>query len=298
MGLLQLEYFKALAENEHLTQTAKELMVSAPSLSATIARLEEELGCKLFDRDGRKIKLNECGERYLKYTNEILALMENAKKEVLDMSSKNSNHLSIGISSPIVWLDAIRAFIMAYPAITVSHTLLKRDRFKNFSYCSKFDFIITATTDMSGDEWDHKTLIADDKPVIAAHPSHPLASKSAIHLNETKDEKYIAVSIDFSMRKFFEDSCKTSGFTPKVSLECDYILRAEMLKAEYGIVFTTESGARANMLPGARYIRIIDPPIRRPQGIFYNKRNYLSKSARTFLDFMVDYHKEYQDRQC
>lgn len=295
MGLLQLEYFKALAENEHLTQTAKELMVSAPSLSATISRFEEELGCKLFNRDGRNIKLNECGKIYLKYTNEILALVENAKKEVLDMSSQNSCYLSVGISSPIVWLDAIRAFIKAYPAITVSHTLLKCDRFKNFSYCSKFDFIITATTDMSGDEWTHKTLIADDTPVIAVYPSHPFASKSTIHLTETKDEKYIAVSKDFSMRKFFEDSCAMSGFAPKISLECDYILRAEMLKAEYGIVFTTQSGARANMLHDAQYIRVIDPPIKRSQGIFYINRNYLSKSAQAFLDFMVDYHKEFQD---
>lgn len=296
MGLLQLEYFKALAEKGHLTQTAKELMVSAPSLSATIARLEEDLGCKLFDRDGRNIKLNECGKIYLRYTNEILALMENARKEVLDMSSQNSHNLSIAISSPIVWLDAIRAFIKANPDVTVSHTLVKRNQFKDFSYCSKFDFIITATTDMPGSEWTYKTLISDDKPVIAVYPSHPFASKKAIRLNESKDEKYIAVSKDFSMRKFFEDSCMMSDFSPKIILECDYILRTEMLKAEYGIVFTTESGARANMLQGAMYIPVLDPPIRRTQGIFYNKRNYLSKSAQTFLDFMVDYYKDFQDK--
>ena len=295
MGLLQLEYFKALAEKEHLTQTAKDLLVSAPSLSATISRLEEDLGCKLFDRDGRNIRLNECGKIYLKYTNEILALMENARKEVLDMSSKNSSQISIAVSSPIVWLDPIRAFTKANPDISVSHTLLKRDRFKDFSYCSKFDFILTATTDVTGSEWDYKTLISDDKPVIAVYPSHPFAKRESLRLIETKDEKYISVTKDFSMRKFFEDSCAMSDFSPKIILECDYILRTEMLKAEYGIVFTTESGARANMLQNAIYIPVLDPPVRRTQGIFYNKRSYLSKTAQIFLDFMLDYYKEFQD---
>ncbi|MDR1702829.1 MAG: LysR family transcriptional regulator, partial [Sporomusaceae bacterium] len=95
MGLLQLEYFKALAEREHLTQTAKELMVSAPSLSATIARLEEDLGCKLFDRDGRNIKLNECGKIYLRYASEVLSLLENAKKEVLDFTQQKNSYISL-----------------------------------------------------------------------------------------------------------------------------------------------------------------------------------------------------------
>ena len=43
MDLLQLKYFCALAKNEHLTMTARELMVSAPSLSLTIKKLEKEL---------------------------------------------------------------------------------------------------------------------------------------------------------------------------------------------------------------------------------------------------------------
>lgn len=40
MELLQLRYFKELAESEHLTNTAKKLMISAPLLSMTISRLE------------------------------------------------------------------------------------------------------------------------------------------------------------------------------------------------------------------------------------------------------------------
>lgn len=40
MDLLQLRYFKLLAENQHLTKTAQQLKISSPSLSATLKRLE------------------------------------------------------------------------------------------------------------------------------------------------------------------------------------------------------------------------------------------------------------------
>ncbi len=290
MSILQLEYFKALAETGHLTKTANSLFIAVPSLSSSIARLEKEVGCKLFDRDGRNMRLNKSGEIYLKYTNEILMQLENAKKEAQDIATMADNSISIAISSPVVWLDPIRLFIHEHPELKVSHTLIKYDRFKDSSYCSKFDFIITALTDLPDSKWEYQQLIADDKPVIAVYPSHPFANRKSLRLNETKDETYIALSRDFSMRKFFDDSCQLSGFTPKIVLECDYILRSSMLAAEYGIVFTTVSGSQAKMFSDAVYIPVDDPPIRRTQGIFWNRQRYLSKNALLFRDFMIDYY--------
>ena len=44
MTLTQLNYFVKVAENGHLTQTAKELLIAQPSLTQAIRKLEEELG--------------------------------------------------------------------------------------------------------------------------------------------------------------------------------------------------------------------------------------------------------------
>ena len=79
MDLLQLRYFNLLAENQHLTRTAEHLKISSPSLSATIKRLENELGVQLFDRKGRNIILNNYGEILLSYVKEIFLLLENAQ---------------------------------------------------------------------------------------------------------------------------------------------------------------------------------------------------------------------------
>ena len=61
MDLLQMQYFLKIAETGNMTRAAEELYISQSSLSRTIARLEKDLGVKLFDRVGRQIQLNEFG---------------------------------------------------------------------------------------------------------------------------------------------------------------------------------------------------------------------------------------------
>ena len=65
ISLLQLQYFQALAAEQHLTRTAEKLYISQSTLSFTITKLERELGVRLFDRNGGSLRLNECGQKYL-----------------------------------------------------------------------------------------------------------------------------------------------------------------------------------------------------------------------------------------
>lgn len=95
MDLLQLKYFKVVAEQEHITKSAKLLMVSQPYLSAIVARLEEEMGGQLFDRDGRNVVLNEYGKILLHHANEALQHLEDAKKEIADMRSRDTKYIRV-----------------------------------------------------------------------------------------------------------------------------------------------------------------------------------------------------------
>src|SRR6266702_2854209 len=65
MDLLQLRYFQAVARHQHVSRAAVELRVAQPALSRAIARLEAELGVPLFDRRGRRVRLNRFGAMFL-----------------------------------------------------------------------------------------------------------------------------------------------------------------------------------------------------------------------------------------
>ena len=69
MNEQQMRYFQKLAERQNLSRTAQELVISPPALSAVIRRLEEELDCRLFDRNGRGIVLNQNGQLLLRRVN-------------------------------------------------------------------------------------------------------------------------------------------------------------------------------------------------------------------------------------
>ena len=69
MDLTQLEYFRVVARYENITRAAKDLYVSQPTLSQSIARLESSLGIELFDRVNGKLHLNDAGRMFLERVN-------------------------------------------------------------------------------------------------------------------------------------------------------------------------------------------------------------------------------------
>ena len=94
MELLQLKYFKTVAELGKISAAAEALYISAPALSTSISRLEKELGVQLFDRYAKRIALNAQGEIFLRYVNQMFDALECGKKELLQNASRHTagNH--------------------------------------------------------------------------------------------------------------------------------------------------------------------------------------------------------------
>lgn len=59
----QMEYFEALAQVGHFGRAAAQVGVTQPALSAQIAEMEQRLGCQLFERGGRAVRLTEPGRQ-------------------------------------------------------------------------------------------------------------------------------------------------------------------------------------------------------------------------------------------
>lgn len=78
MTVSQLRYFACVAQVQNLSKAAQMLHLSQPSLSKSISKLEEELGAPLFDRAGKRLLLNERGERFLESAQLILQELEGA----------------------------------------------------------------------------------------------------------------------------------------------------------------------------------------------------------------------------
>ena len=72
MTLQQLRYAVAVADCRSITEAAKDLFVSQPSLSAAIQELEQETGTQLFIRKSRGVILTAEGEEFLSYARQVV----------------------------------------------------------------------------------------------------------------------------------------------------------------------------------------------------------------------------------
>lgn len=98
MDLKSYRYVVKIAELHNLTKAAGELYVSQPALSHYIAKLEEELGTALFNRNTNPISLTAAGERYVETARMILALNDRMKQDISDIAHQKKGVLTIGIS--------------------------------------------------------------------------------------------------------------------------------------------------------------------------------------------------------
>ena len=98
-----LPAFRAVAEVEHVQRAAKNLRITPSSLSRAIGLLETHLGCLVFDRVGRNVKLNPAGE-------ELLAAVRDGMRRIDDGIARATGTLATGELVIASEGDALLAF--------------------------------------------------------------------------------------------------------------------------------------------------------------------------------------------
>ena len=89
----QLINFQKAAQYNNMSRAAKELYISQPAISKSIAEMENELGVQLFDRRGKRIRLNETGRKVLVYVDQILA----AYNQIFQLALQSQTEITINI---------------------------------------------------------------------------------------------------------------------------------------------------------------------------------------------------------
>ena len=105
MDLKQLRYFAAVAELGSVSAAARQLYMSQPPLSTQIRQLEEELSCRLFNRDGRRFILTDAGKLLYERTQGLLAMADSIEKELRDFREGACGTVRLGVVSSVCGAD-------------------------------------------------------------------------------------------------------------------------------------------------------------------------------------------------
>lgn len=110
--------FRAVAELEHLPTAAERLHISPSALSRSVRLLEEAVGKQLFDREGRRIVLNEDGRQMLAAVRLGMRHIDDALQSI--MSGAVKGHIRVAAPGPIAALfvlPALRSLTDRYPEL-------------------------------------------------------------------------------------------------------------------------------------------------------------------------------------
>ena len=115
-----LQAFEAVARRRSFALAAAELHLTASAISHQIARLEEHLAIKLFERSAHGVRLSPAGEQYLSRVAGALSAIAAATDDMRQGVS-NSLYVHAGPSFASLWLmSRLHAFAKAYPDISLN----------------------------------------------------------------------------------------------------------------------------------------------------------------------------------
>lgn len=288
----QFEYFRTLAQMEHVTKAAEALSITQPALSRSIARFEEEIGAPLFERQGRSIKLNKYGKLFLKRVDIMMKEFELGKKEIQELLEPGRGAVSFGflhtLSTNLI-PDVIAAFRCKFPNITItlkqspSHSLLE-DMQKG-----ELDFCLVSPIELHTPiEW---TKLFSEQLFVYVPKTHMLAKHTSIDLHQLAEEPFILLKQGYALRILTEEMLQEKGIQPKIAFEGD---EADTIA---GLV---AAGLGISILPdmkGTDINNIIKIPINPPEyeriiALAWVDGRFLSPAALQFKGFIFDYFAE------
>lgn len=290
MDIHSLTYFKKVAELQHITRAAEELHVAQPSLSRTIARMEDELGVQLFERSGKNIFLNEYGSIVLRHTNRILQEIKDIHREIADVSEESDRTVSVSLySASKLFPNLVMAFKREHPGIRLQ--IVQESLNKNPSE----ECDITLYSTMQPDIRENSVTLFAEDIMLALPKSNPLSQRSSLNLSEVANEEFICLQRGKSLRTITDIYCKIAGFEPSVVLESDSPETVrELIRAGIGISFIPSITWQGMETKDLVLVPIEAPQCKRYIHLSWRSTGYFSPAAVLFRDFLQEYFRPYQ----
>lgn len=218
MELKQLQLFKKTAELEHVTKAAADLSVSQPYLSKTISELEAELGSCLFDHQGRSIVLNPCGKAFYRRAINILNEIEDAKKEIQNISLLQENQLTIVTNISQFMPGLIEMVSSCNSDLKIRQLSAKRSEIIRMIINGEADFAVCSPPIENNP--DINTInIRYEQGVIIYPEGHWLKDYKYVSFEKVKDETFISVSQGYAARDILDSYFARLGLKQKIQIE-------------------------------------------------------------------------------
>lgn len=290
MEIRQLVTFKRIAELRSYTRAAESLSLTQPAVSHQLRTLEEELGQKLFNVDGRKTTLTEAGSAFLPYVDRVLTALDDSKRALATLEAGDKGTISIaaiGSSTIYVLPDLLYKFREAFPEIEIILRTAGGDEILDLVTRDEVDFgIVGSHVPIS----EFATIpLFKDKIGPFVHAGHPFAKKRGVTFAELAREPLIQLGTWRSWQNYVLSLFRDVGATPHIRLHLDSIDAVKrMVERGLGFTIIPNTAAREEIADGTLVaLSPIDiPPLIRQVLIIRKKKKTFTKAQQRFIKFL------------
>ncbi|MGO1055252.1 LysR family transcriptional regulator [Crossiella sp. CA198] len=287
MDLLALRHFQTLARLEHVGRAADQLRIAQPSLSRTLTRLEQDLGVPLFDRHGRRIRLNRFGSAFLRRVDRVLAELDDARQELADAAGLARGIVAVATETLLPLTEVLRTFLARHPLVDV--------RLFQSAATGMADQLRTGEADLCiGSQplpgKDIHTQVLLDEPVLLCVPTgHRLAGQGRISVAELTGEPFITTPPGYWQRTLVERLFATAGADLHVVCEGEEPEGIfHLIGAGFGIGLVPAFGRRIGLPANVVWLEVADPGCHRVLSVAWRQDSYLSVAAQRFRDHTIE----------
>ncbi|MEU7985948.1 LysR family transcriptional regulator [Streptosporangium canum] len=255
MELQQMRYVVAVAETSNFTRAAEQCLVVQSALSHQIAKLERELGAKLFSRTSRRVRLTPAGEAFLPAARQALDAAERARAEVAAAAGEIRGRLAIGAIPTVTAVDlpaTLKRFHLRHRQVRISlrsgasEELIERVR------QGTLDAAFLGLPPTARPQGVRGRELARGDLVAVVAPDHPLADEERVDLHQLSDEPFVDFPPGTAARAQSDEAFAAAGVRREVAFEVttvDFITR--LIRQGLGI----------GMLPAAFVAELPDLPV-------------------------------------
>ncbi|MDO4937097.1 MAG: LysR family transcriptional regulator [Sutterellaceae bacterium] len=304
-------YLQTLFSVGSISQAAKRLDISQPSLTQHIQRIESEWGVEVIDRSVRPFRPTAAGQMVLETLIEMHDAKEACKRALIDLSKGVRGHIRIGVSEyrEVCFLtEVIPVFQKKYPMVQLSLVEGTTDQLEEFANAGHTDVSVTIAPTVNSDlvvedlfEERHLLVIPESSRLIPKEvkdsPVNDFSHLPTFHFAKLDKKPFLIVKRGQRLHGVFQELCRKCEVKPTLVLESESLTAALALaNAGLGATIVTDRLARYFMRgfeggsrkPGVRFFDI-DPQVTpRKVVVVRHKSRYVPKAVKALIETMQE----------
>lgn len=217
--------FCCVAECNSITLAAERLFISQPAVSQSIKQLEESVGCALFIRTPKGVKLTQEGELLYSYISNGVKSFNTGKRELKSMLRLDSGEIRIGASDMTLefcLLPYIEFFHKAYPNVVIKITNNPTPQTLRLLKNNEIDFAVVSEPVSVDDKFEVIPVRKIEDIFICGRE----CNIDDVYIKDLPNDRLVLLDRGTSTRQYIDEEFKKRGFTayPKFELATSPLL--------------------------------------------------------------------------